>query len=138
MLKSSGLEDFCIKGSEAMYCIGNSYISISYKNSKPKLDIKFKAPKNNIVLEKISFITDDRLTIPMLLNNSNMEITDKISYHLKKTYDDFTEAFSFLESISKKVKVKTMNIELSKEKNEIYNRFFINVKDSKTQFHNSS
>ncbi|WP_302368602.1 AAA family ATPase [Brachyspira aalborgi] len=138
MLKSSGLEDFCIKGSEAMYCIGNSYISISYKNSKPKLDIKFKAPKNNIVLEKISFITDDRLTIPMLLNNSNMEITDKIPYHLKKTYDDFTEAFSFLESISKKVKVKTMNIELSKEKNGIYNRFFINVKDSKTQFHNSS
>lgn len=138
MLKSSGLEDFCIKGSEAMYCIGNSYISISYKNSKPKLDIKFKAPKNNIVLEKISFITDDRLTIPMLLNNSNMEITDKIPYHLKKTYDDFTEAFSFLESISKKVKVKTMNIELSKEKNGIYNRFFINAKDSKTQFQNSS
>lgn len=138
MLKSSGLEDFCIKGSEAIYYIGESYISISFKNSKPTLDIKFKSPKNNIVLEKISFITDDRLTIPMLLNNSNMEITDKISYHLKKTYDDFTEAFSFLESISKKVKVKTMNIELSKEKNEIYNRFFINVKDSKTKFHNSS
>lgn len=31
-----------------------------------------------------------------------------------------------------------MAIELSKEKDEIYNRFFINVKDSKTQFQNSS
>ena len=138
MLKSSGLEDFCIKGSEAIYYVGESYISISFNNSKPTLNIKFKAPKNNIVLEKISFITDDRLTIPMLLNNYNMEITDKIPYHLKKTYDDFTEAFYFLESRNRKVKVKTINIELSKEKNGIYNRFFINVKDSKTQFQNSS
>lgn len=138
MLKSSGLDDFCVKGSEAIYCVGKSYISISFKKSKPVLDIKFKASKNNIVLEKISFITDDRLTIPMLLNNFYMEITDKIPYHLKKTYDDFTEAFSFFESINRKVKVKTMGIELSKEKDEIYNRFFINVKDSKTQFQNSS
>ena len=52
MLKSSGLEDFCVEGSEAIYYVGESYISISFKKSKPALDIKFKATKNNIVLEK--------------------------------------------------------------------------------------
>lgn len=74
---------------------GKSYISILFKKSKPVLDIKFKSPKNNIVLEKISFITDDRLTIPMLLNNSNMEITDKIPYHLKKLMMILPKLFLF-------------------------------------------
>lgn len=136
LLIASGLEDFCVKGSEATYNVGEYYISISFYNSKPKLSNNLEILKDKIALEKISFITDDRFTIPMLLNN---KIRGKLPYHLQKTFEDFEEAFDNLKlNSNKKIKINTIGIELSKEKDEIYDTFFVNINDSKTKLHNAS
>lgn len=131
MLKESGLEDFCVKGSEAHYYVGNSCVSITC-NGKPHL--KPTQLSNEVILEKISFITDDRFAIPMLVNN---QIRGTLPYHLEKTFDDFLESFSHLQ-INKSVKTKIFDIELSLEKYGIGNRLYINLKNSKTQLHNAS
>lgn len=70
----------------------------------------------------------------MLLNN---QIRGVMPYHLQKTYEDFEESFQAL-SDSKKAKIDTMGIELTKEKYGIQEKFFIKKGDSKTQLHNSS
>ena len=127
MLRESGLDDFCIKGSQAHYHIGDSYVSITC-NGKPHLKISTQI-SNKIRLEKISFITDDRFAIPMLVNNQIRG--GAIPYHLEKTFEDFLESFIHLQT-------KIFDIELSLEKYSIENRFFINLKDSKTQLHNAS
>lgn len=132
MLKESGLNDFCVKGSEAHYYVGDFCVSIIC-NGKPHLKISTQTP-NKITLEKISFITDDRFAIPMLVNN---QIRGTLPYHLEKTFDDFLESFSHLQT-NKSVKTKIFDIELLLEKYGIENRFFINFKDSKTQLHNAS
>lgn len=131
MLKESGLEDFCVKGSEAHYYVGNSCVSITC-NGKPHL--KLTQLSNEVILEKISFITDDRFAIPMLVNN---QIRGTLPYHLEKTFDDFLESFSHLQ-INKSVKTKIFDIELSLEKYGIGNRLYINLKNSKTQLRNAS
>ncbi len=132
MLKESGLEDFCVKGSEAHYYVGNSCVSITC-NGKPHL--KPTQPSNEVVLEKISFITDDRFAIPMLVNN---QIRGTLPYHLEKTFDDFAVSFNHLQR-NKSVKTKIFDIELSLEKyGAIENRLYINLKNSKTQLHNAS
>ncbi len=131
MLKESGLEDFCVKGSEAHYYVGNSCVSITC-NGKPNL--KVTQLSNEVILEKISFITDDRFAIPMLVNN---QIRGTLPYHLEKTFDDFWESFSHSQ-INKRVKTKIFDIELSLDKYSIENRLYINLKNSKTQLHNAS
>lgn len=131
MLKESGLEDFCVKGSEAHYYVGSSCISVTC-NGKPHLRVTQLS--NKVILEKISFITDDRFAIPMLVNN---QIRGTLPYHLEKTFDDFLESFSHLQ-INKSVKTKIFDIELSLEKYGIGNRFYVNLKGSKTQLHNAS
>lgn len=84
LLKDSGLDDFCAKGSEAHYYMGDFCVSITC-NGKPHLKI-LPQISNKITLEKISFITDDRFAIPMLANN---QIRGTLPYHLEKTFDDF-------------------------------------------------
>ena len=101
-------------------------------NGKPHL--KPTQLSNEVILEKISFITDDRFAIPMLVNN---QIRGTLPYHLEKTFDDFLESFSHLQ-INKSVKTKIFDIELSLEKYGIGNRLYINLKNSKTQLHNAS
>lgn len=131
LIRESGLEDFCVKGSKAEYFTDDVHITISI-NSKPNLKISVKKSLN--FFEKISFITDDRFTIPMLLNN---QIRGTLPYHLEKTYEDFNFAFEHLQD-NKNAKINTIKIELSKEKYGIQNRFFINDKASKIQLHNAS
>ena len=128
MLRESGLSDFCLKGSQAHYYIGDFYISIIYND---KLILKISPQNtNNKTLEKISFITDDRFAIPMLANNQIRR--GAIPYHLEKTFDDFWESFNHLQT-NKKVKVSIFDLELSLEKYGIENRLYINLKNSKTQ-----
>ena len=132
MLKESGLEDFCIKGSEAHYYMGDFCVSITRNG---KLSLKYpKQTFNKITLEKISFITDDRFAIPLLVNN---QIRGVSPYHLEKTFEDFEESFEYLQT-NRKAKAKVFDIELSLEKYGIQYRFFLNFKDSKTQLHNAS
>lgn len=132
MLRESGLEDFCVKGSEAHYYMGDFCVSITRNG---KLSLKYpKQTFNKITLEKISFITDDRFAIPLLVNN---QIRGVSPYHLEKTFEDFKESFEHLQT-NKKAKTKVFDIELSLEKYSIQNRFFLNFKDSKTQLHNAS
>lgn len=133
MLRESGLSDFCLKGSQAHYYIGDFYISIIYND---KLILKISPQNtNNKTLEKISFITDDRFAIPMLANNQIRR--GAIPYHLEKTFNDFLESFNHLQT-NKKVKVSIFDLELSLEKYGIENRLYINLKNSKTQLHNAS
>ncbi len=132
MLKESGLEDFCAKGSEAHYYMGDFCVSIT-RNGKPHLKTS-KQTFNKITLEKISFITDDRFAIPLLVNN---QIRGVSPYHLEKTFEDFEESFEHLQT-NRKAKTKVFDIELSLEKYGIQYRFFLNFKDSKTQLHNAS
>ena len=132
MLKESGLDDFCVKGSKAEYILDDFCVSISY-NGKVKLSISPNT-HSKISLEKISFITDDRFAIPMLVNN---QIRGTLPYHLEKTFEDFKDSFEHLQT-NKKVQLKTFDIVLSNEKYDIQNRFFVNQKDSKTQLHNAS
>lgn len=132
MIRESGLDDFCIKGSKAYYYMDDFCVSICC-DDKVKLNI----PRQNldkITLEKISFITDDRFAISMLSNN---EIRGTMPYHLEKTFEDFSESFEHLQE-NKKIKIKTFNIELSKEKYGIQNRFFLNSNTFKIQLHNAS
>lgn len=132
MLKESGLEDFCIKGSEAHYYMGDFCVSITRNG---KLSLKYpKQTFNKITLEKISFITDDRFAIPLLVNN---QIRGVSPHHLEKTFEDFEESFEHLQT-NRKAKAKVFDIELSLEKYGIQYRFFLNFKDSKTQLHNAS
>lgn len=132
MLKESGLEDFCIKRSEAHYYMGDFCVSITRNG---KLSLKYpKQTFNKITLEKISFITDDRFAIPLLVNN---QIRGVSPYHLEKTFEDFEESFEHLQT-NRKAKAKVFDIELSLEKYGIQYRFFLNFKDSKTQLHNAS
>lgn len=132
MLKESGLEDFCIKGSEAHYYMGDFCVSITRNG---KLSLKYpKQTFNKITLEKISFITDDRFAIPLLVNN---QIRGVSPYHLEKTFEDFEESFEHLQT-NRKAKAKVFDIELSLEKYGIQYSFFLNFKDSKTQLHNAS
>lgn len=133
MLRESGLDDFCIKGSEAHYSMGDFCVSIIC-NGKPHLKISPQVA-NKITLEKISFITDDRFAIPMLVNNQIRG--GAIPYHLDKTFEDFWESFDHLQT-NRKIEVRIFDIELSLEKYSIENRFFVNFKDSKTQLHNAS
>lgn len=132
MIRESGLDDFCVRGSKAYYYMDDFCVSICC-NGKVKLNI----PRQNldkIMLEKISFITDDRFAISMLSNN---EIRGTMPYHLEKTFEDFSESFEHLQE-NKKIQIKTFDIELSKEKYGIQNRFFLNSNTFKIQLHNAS
>lgn len=132
MLRESGLEDFCIKGSEAHYYMSDFCVSITCNG---KLNLKYpKQTFNKIILEKISFITDDRFAIPLLVNN---QIRGVSPYHLEKTFEDFEESFEHLQT-NREVKIKIFDVKLSFEKFDIQNRFFLNFKDSKIQLHNTS
>lgn len=131
MLRESGLDDFCIKGSQAHYYMGDFCVSITC-NGRPHLD--YPKISNKIIFEKISFITDDRFAIPMLVNN---QIRGILPYHLDKTFEDFWKSFNHLQT-NKKIKMSIFDIELSLEKYGIENRLYINLDGSKTQLHNAS
>lgn len=135
MLRDSGLEDFCVKGSIAEYTTDDFYARIAC-NGKLQLKTNWLNKKNPFTLEKIAFVPDDRFSIPLLLNNQLRVIT--IPFHLEKTFEDFRVAFDAL-SAEKKVKIETFNVKLLREKYGIQHRFFIkNQGGAKTQLHNAS
>ena len=135
MLRDSGLEDFCVKGSIAEYTTDDFYARIAC-NGKLQLKTNWLNKKNPFTLEKIAFVPDDRFSIPLLLNNQLRVIT--IPFHLEKTFEDFRVAFDAL-SAEKKVKIETFNVELLRDKYGIQHRFFIkNQGGAKTQLHNAS
>lgn len=134
MVKNSGLDDFFKNTTYIEYDTELENIVISQKNERLRLKTTPKIENIQLHLEKISFITDDRFVIPLLVNNQAREIS---SYHLAKTLEDFKESFEHLQT-NRKVKTKIFDIELSLERYGIENRLFVNLKDSKTQLHNSS
>ncbi|WP_300764202.1 MULTISPECIES: AAA family ATPase [Helicobacter] len=133
IIKESGLNDFLSNTTFVQYFTDFEEIVIDINEKKLSLNIK-SYREEEVIFEKISFITDDRFAIAMLLNN---QIRGVMPYHLQKTYEDFEESFQAL-SDSKKAKIDTMGIELTKEKYGIQEKFFIKKGDSKTQLHNSS
>lgn len=134
IVKDSGLDDFFKNTTYIEYDTELENIVINQENERLRLKITPKTENIQLRLEKISFITDDRFAIPMLVNN---QIRGTLPYHLEKTFLDFEESFEHLQE-NRKVKMRIFDIELSLEKYGIQNRLFINLKDSKTQLHNSS
>lgn len=111
------------------------------------MEIKYRSPKfyiicynNNVKevnIEKISFISDERLIIPTLFNNSLRNI--KLPYHLRNTYEDFILAFDNLKNIYNIVSLETIGVKIGKKKADYGEKFFINDnKKYEVSFHNSS
>lgn len=136
MLRASGLDENFIQ-TDTYVEYENFYkkITFSKKNKKIILSIINKENIEELFLEKISFIADDRFSIAMLLNNQIRN--SSIPYHLQKTYEDFLSSFDALSS-SKKIHIQTLNVELLKSKYGITQRFFVKDKETLTQLHNSS
>lgn len=119
IIKESGLNDFLSNTTFVQYFTDFEEIVIDINEKKLSLNIK-SYREEEVIFEKISFITDDRFAIAMLLNN---QIRGVMPYHLQKTYEDFEESFQAL-SDSKKAKIDTMGIELTKEKYGIQEKIF--------------
>ncbi|EAK1592096.1 hypothetical protein CK725_07210, partial [Campylobacter upsaliensis] len=136
MLRASGLDEGFIQ-SNTYVEYQNPYKKITFfkKDEKIALSITKKQKTEKLFLEKISFITDDRFSIAMLLNNQMRN--SSMPYHLQKTYEDFMDSFENL-SDSKKMHIQTFDIELLKARYGISQRFFIKDKEALIQFHNSS
>lgn len=136
MLRASGLDENFVK-TDTYVEYQNRYKKITFfkKDKKITLNIANEQKAEGLFLEKISFITDDRFGIAMLLNNQMRN--SSMPYHLQKTYEDFITSFENL-SDSKKIHIQTFDIELLKARYGISQRFFIKDKEALIQFHNSS
>ncbi|WP_276891189.1 AAA family ATPase [Helicobacter japonicus] len=139
LMNHSGLDDYLnAEGkSEIEYQINNFRISITNKDNKiafntPKDD--FIVLKENITLEKITFISDDRFAIPILLGGLQ---AGQIPYYLKETYNNFTSAFAMLSKDSM-VKMNTLGFQIVQEKKKDTTNFFIEKDGYKVHFENAS
>lgn len=136
ILIQSGLLDFCVNGSEAIYYLNkSSQIGISCKNGKYKIDQTQYEVETRAIYEKVSFIADDRIVLPLVLNHQ-MRISS-FPYHLEKTYEDLNRAIDQSFQTEKKIEIKTIGIQLSREMG-IRPIYYLENKGQKTRLHHSS
>ncbi len=134
---NSGLLDYFQKGSFANYEIDDIIFTIQ-ADTDTKFTISNKRDTKKVSIEKISFITDERVIIPTLLNNTTRNV--RFPYHLTSTYEDFRLAFDRLKNDSEQVVIKTMGVNLNSRKASYDEQFFVSQKDEvyKVRFHDSS
>lgn len=121
-IENSGLKDYFQKDSFASYEIEGITFIIQY-DTDSQFTLFYKRNVKLLILEKITFITDERLIIPTLLNNKSRNII--FPYHLTSTYEDFRFAFDKLKNWNKQVAIKTMGINLNSEKSAYEEKFFV-------------
>lgn len=112
--KTNGFEDFFYPETIIIYRRGKN--EISYKNGKLYSDIIID--NSEISLDKISFISDKRNTIPELLAK-NVSITK--SFYLNETWQDFSQAVDDFDNID----IPYLGVKLAKRKVQNGYKFFI-------------
>ena len=112
--KTNGFEDFFCAETKIIYKRGKN--EISYKNGKLCSDIIID--NSEISLDKISFISDKRNTIPELLAK-NVSITR--SFYLNETWQDFSQAVDDFDNID----IPYLGVKLTKRKVQNGYKFFI-------------
>lgn len=133
ILEDSGLKDFITPSTYIKYWGQTEKIIIE----NGKLNLPIQSFKNKeIFLEKISFITDDRFTVVLLLNNQIRG--SALPYHLEKTCKDFEVSFENLKQTGI-VDIQTMDFKILRERDRMgRQQFFVENKKAKTQLHYSS
>ncbi len=112
--KTNGFEDFFYDDTVIVYKRGNK--EISYKQGKLNSDIIIDNDK--LSLDKISFISDKRNSIPELLAK-NVFITK--SFYLNETWNDFSQAVDEFNNID----IPYLGVKLTKRKVQNGYKFFI-------------
>ncbi len=97
LLKNNGLADYLRPDSELVYKNGSLELSWEPEKKKLKGTTTF-IPKDELSLEKISFISDKRNLISDIVDN-NMSLK-KGMYYLSETYSDFEMATSEVKELS--------------------------------------
>ncbi|MGX2983195.1 ATPase/DNA packaging protein [Helicobacter sp. 23-1045] len=121
-IENAGLLDYFQKGCLANYEINDIIFVIGY-DAQPNFALSSKRTSKTISLEKIAFITDERLIIPTLLNNKSRNII--FPYHLTSTYEDFRFAFDKLKNGNKQIAIQTMGVNLNSEKSAYEEKIFV-------------
>lgn len=139
LMRKSGLNDYLDSEgkTEIIYQMKDFKIRITNKDNKIAFDTPkddFIIPRENITLEKISFISDDRFAIPILLGGLQ---AGRIPYYLKETYNDFDIAFDLL-SKDNKLAVDTLNFQVIQEKKNGSVNFLIEKDRQRVRFQNAS
>lgn len=138
LIKNGGLSDFIDKDgrTEIVYRVDNFEIKIHNKNEN-KLTLEM--PKNfhieleEIVLKKLSFISDDRFTVPMMMQGAHFGF---IPFHLERTYRDFVDVLK--NAGGKNLSTNTLGLHITQEKRNGLVNFFIEKDGVKVPFHNAS
>lgn len=108
-LKNGELDEYIIakKSPEIIYRI-NDY-EISYKDGK--LNAKIIIRLEDICLNKLSFISEQRNIIPDILNNK-LRLSSVVPFYLEETYNDFLIADKVIDNIN----IDYLNIRYLKQK----------------------
>ena len=138
LIKNGGLNDFMDKDgrTEIVYRVDDFEIKIHNKNEKKlTLDMPkvFHMEPEEIVLKKLSFISDDRFTIPMMMQGAHFGF---IPFHLERTYRDFVDVLRNAEG--KNLRTNTLGLHITQEKRNGLVNFFIEKDGAKVPIHNAS
>lgn len=139
LMNESGLSDFinCDEKMEIKYHIGGIFnFTIKTIDRKLQLEVPddFYVQKNDIILEKVAFISDDRFSIPTLLQG----VVGLIPHYTKETFTNFNEATFFFTNNNAKMQSNTLNFELTTESKKDKNEWFITKNGHKVNFDNAS
>lgn len=136
LIKNGGLNDFMDKDgrTEIVYRIDEFEIKMHNKGTLTlEIPKDFRMEQEEIVLKKLSFISDDRFTIPMMMQGTHFGF---IPFHLERTYRDFVEVLRNAEG--KNLSTKTLGLSVIQEKRKGLASFFIEKEGTKTPIHHAS
>ena len=139
LINISGLSDFlnADEDLEIKYSIDKMFsFTVKMIDKKIRLEVpdNFYVQKDDILLEKISFISDDRFSIPTLLQG----VVGFIPYHTMETFSNFNEATFFFTNNSTKMQSNILDFELMIEKKKDKNEWFITKNGHRVHFDNAS
>lgn len=118
-LEYNGILDYLKEDSEIVYKRGK--YTISYRNKK--LNTRIEINKEDLSLEKMSYISDKRNIIPDFLSDTIP--SDKISnFYLKETFDDFKISLKDFD----KIEIPAVKVSVEKKKLK-YGKSTLLVKD---------
>lgn len=92
--QNDGLDDYL--QSDTIIIYKNGYCTLEYKNGKLSGTTSY-VPKNELSLEKVSFISDKRNLIPDILEN-HVSIKKRMFY-LSETLDDYLKATEYIKEL---------------------------------------